>query len=289
MKINWHFSHIYFVIATLVVSNDTNCAEGKDIYLGVSNVVFISSMVNTRIKTKPIQPEEFEANGDAREILYRHLSSHDFVSRLNIQGGRCDDKASVAFFSNSAKRSGDILKISTLNGQVYKFNSWVREGNNGERSEKEEYSYCGMMEFSEFHKIRVDYTFGDEVGGYLVNAVTGKVLYADLVEFSITNSTKRLILERQSDRTITALSEDGNSVELQCNAAKDKGVQIISSVNPSYDNSYSGFDLVLIHQPVNSETYEAIPIRLKFTNGAWHMLVQNPQNFSQIGKFTCWQ
>jgi hypothetical protein len=184
---------------------------------------------------------------------------------------------------------GDLLKVTTLNGQVYKFNSWVRESINGDSPEKEEFTYCGMMDFSEYHRIRVDYTFGDEVGGYLVNAATGKVLYADLVEFSITNSLKRLIIEGQSGRTITALSEDGNNVELQCNASLGKDVPIISSVNPSYDNSYSGFDLVLMHQPDNSETYEAIPIRLKFANGAWHMLVQNPQKFSQMAKFICWQ
>ena len=194
----------------------------------------------------------------------------------------------------SVSRNGKILTIASRAGGPFRFRDWAKPATGEVEGDEESFIYAGMLRGVGYHK--VDVHFGhDSPGSFLAHPRSGKVLFVHTEDDLATLSQDRrhlLVLNNGLNPpfglVLAALRKNGPAVQLHC--LTEGAQRVIPSFRGWHASPAVGFDLVLVvRQPVEAESYEAMPMRFIYLNNEWRALVLDAERLQQSTGLNCWQ
>ena len=129
----------------------------------------------------------------------------------------------------------------------------------------------------------------------VVKSRSGKVLFVHAEDdlASLSEDQRRLLvinngLNPPFGLVLAALRPEGPAVRLHC--LSEGGQRIIPTFRGWHASPAVGFDLVLVvRQPGEQESYEAMPMRFIYLNNEWRALVLDAERLQQSTGLSCWQ
>ncbi|MBP6278167.1 MAG: hypothetical protein KA388_00105 [Rhodocyclaceae bacterium] len=245
-------------------------------------------IATTRSTTRKIT---FEALDNSMDVIDRILSaSSKRVGDPDVLSvGPAKDSALISVNRKRVSRAGNLLQLGSAKGKPLKFRDGMGET----------FVYAGPIGISGYQKVDAFGSF-DPKGFYLVNPEKGTAIFMRTKPelASISPDQKLLALMNNglsSPFSILAatLSENGYSIDLQCQSHLDGGVRqrIIPFFKGWHGNAGEGFDIVLLVQRLDDDPtprFEAMPVRFSLKDSEWHVFVPDPQRFMRMAKLTCW-
>lgn len=280
---------ISIALSLLVGTSSVQAEKSPGINFNSQNVINLSGMIGkTHLKESLVVEELNDSTGVVSLMLASNALRWGDPEVLIQKEG--DEVALTSSLSKLISRSGGTLTVSITKGKSLRFiDQHITTGD----GYSELYKYAGTIPQMRLHQIDVSYS-NDAPGSFIINAESGRALYvhgSDLT--SISNSGERLFVMNDGLNPpfgflVSSLTSDTHGIEIECASTGGGIAKIIPFFKGWHADPYTGFDIVILSKTEKS-TYEAIPIRVSQRLGKWHVSVPNPQRFTQLTKFSCWQ